>query len=414
MRKLLFLILLIASFNTFSQITHDIRLWELLKDTSSTSFNFSLQNQYLASPTSDPQMLNYFLLLHYAEKTYRNDLIKSLKDENFAGLELYTNIWLSPFAKNLFKDDQSYFSIQLKNSYEQYILFTKDMAELLFSGNKKFAGKSAFVDPLKVNVNLFQSFELTFNSSDLQDNIRYGIGLSYLKGSLFTEFSTYRAELFTSETGDSVYLDLGLRYRSTDQQKRGLKDVNGNGLAFNGYVMLSTSDNAFWYLSMENLGFIKWNKNAVDISMDTNISFSGFDILSTNPFDTSKSFFIDTFQNLDASGEMISFTTSVAPRVKLVYFHQFNDWFSLLAGSEYKIEKYFFPEIYLNGQFKYRNIGLMAGLGLDQYKNPGFNFGISANISNTFYLDAGTHHLQAFGIAPFLGQSMYFRATFLL
>jgi hypothetical protein len=344
-----------------------------------------------------------FLLLQYHDnfKEYSN----SLASENKAGLVLNNYISIKP-GLEIGKVDLGF---TFRNFYDQQISFTKDFFDLVHQGNSPLAGRPLSLAPLIVQSMQFQSFGLDFSFSylkELKSLHKYGFSINLVRGVSFYDLDTRSGELFTSQSGDSIYAGFGFDYRQSDPAGNEWYSTNGVGATvdlFYSYQSIEGKNAVF--IELNNLGFISWNSRSKYFEIDTSLNYTGFDIVNQNPFQ-GKDFFLDTFLNLEEGGVSDNFFQWLTPSLKLVFIHHLNPDKKIIIGTDYFINGYTIPAFYGSMKFMQEKTAFQPGIILDRYGKPGLFFLFNYNILDKLNLNIGSNHIEGF-FYKFNGQSVF-------
>lgn len=233
-----------------------------------------------------------------------------------------------------------------------------DLFELAFYGNKPFAGDTAAMDGAEFNYFRYQQFELGI-SSDNGMGRRLSAGLSMLKGEKLLEVNTGNSYLYTSDIGDRLELYANASVRQSDTSTANTDAFNGWGLSANlmyelNYNTLGNSPGS-GYLRIEcsDLGFIRWNENTFNYSMDTTFRYSG--IYIQDIFNLQDSVFnetVDSMQEAFNSQRAKSANTFILPPLFRLTLGQVNGKRHFTAGIHYRHKANATPFIYLQEGYK--------------------------------------------------------------
>ncbi len=151
--------------------------------------------------------------------------------------------------------------------------FSDDAFNLIFKGNKYFAGKSANLSDFNFNYLAYEEIKIGLEK-DFK-NKWFSAQISYLSGSRYQKMRIKDASLFTSEDGDSLNFTGDLDILTDGEIKRQPATFRGNGAAINldfSYTPSGTQN--ILNLSIHDLGFIKW-KDIDHYQSNTNLAFEG-------------------------------------------------------------------------------------------------------------------------------------------
>ena len=281
MIKYFFTILLIltVSVASYAQI-NDLYNYNYLHKIEAKKHKIDISsNSYYASNSINNSFFNVLLTNNYID----NDLKASnnIQDINYFGSESFNNISYYFVPDTFICCNDFGFKFDLSNVSRINARFTDDLFNLAFYGNKMFAGETAgFTDSFfqsttyqKFSIGLFKQ---TYNEGN---NLTYYIGASIINGQENKYLSLYRSNLFTEETGEYIDFDMQMKYYYSNEGKTNFLENNGIGGAVNFAIVYENTDKDYIInLSVEDLGYIKWNKNARQTYVDSVYHFEGVEI----------------------------------------------------------------------------------------------------------------------------------------
>jgi hypothetical protein len=159
--------------------------------------------------------------------------------------------------------------------------FPMEAVDLMFSGNKKFAGDTVDVSGLNVTGIRFQQMGAGWAYQPGLNTSIYGL-VSIVNGEQLIQADVNRAKLYTSTLGDTLHLNVVGGYKQSDTGNVGFARGNGLGLGLNFGLQapFQAIGSTQWMLSMDvfNLGFIQWNKKTIQFDIDTVVTWTGVEI----------------------------------------------------------------------------------------------------------------------------------------
>ncbi|MEA3495256.1 MAG: DUF5723 family protein [Bacteroidota bacterium] len=401
--------LLLFSTSLFAQLEVDPYFQKIESETGNENY-ISFGSSMFSSPTVEFSRMNYFLLTQFGDRDYKNKILSGLKDENLMGTEFENYILYSPAISDVFGFKDYSISFLLKSVYQQSLFVTDDFVNIFFHGNSSFAGKTAELSPLNYKNYLYHEMQINLNKKS-ENNLCYGFGLSLISASILNEFIVSDASLFTSEEGDSLYANLNVSIRRNNPSKNDLFAVNGLGTALNLYASYEFENKNSFFVAIDNLGFINYNKNTNYFEIDTGISFTGFDVFDEELFEenSENNSFLDTFNNLDNFGLNESYLSFLQPRLKLIYsIKNVYKEFDVNTGLIYVLSKHRTPFVFANLNYSINEkILISSGLSFDQYRKTAFNLGMKMKLLKNAELTFGSYHLEGFGISRTNGFNFY-------
>lgn len=258
------------------------------------------------------------------------------------------------------------------------IQFTDDLFNIIFYGNKEYAGKTADLQGTQVKFMQSQSLQFGF-TKDWTDTLllshRMQLGLSLIKGENLYDITVNSGNIFTQQTGE--YIDITMKgdmYQS-DTNNTGFDAFNGLGAGLNLKYEVKKDSSYRILFEARNLGFMRWNNNTIHNSMDTTIRFEG--IVIDNIFAIQDS----TFNNINAQ-------SIAGDGLKA---RKESHWMLLPITLHANYRQYLGAKNYLEGDITYKNWGTYIPKLMVAYGRK-FNKCLSADI-NAGYGGYGTYHL---------------------
>ncbi len=186
------------------------------------------------------------------------------------------------------KQNSNYFGI--KNSEWRFginhieyadALFSKDYFGLVFFGNKKYENQAAKLEQLKYNYLSYSAIETGFIKT--KHNFRFGMDLGLAIGHKSIEVVGNKGSVFTAQDGEFVDVDLDFTTSVTPNPFTS-KSINGIGATSNFLLGFQLLNNGWIDFYINRLGFIRWNKNAIQSKLDTTTRIEGIEV--QNLFDS--------------------------------------------------------------------------------------------------------------------------------
>lgn len=285
--------------------------------------------------------------------------------------------------------------------------FPKDLFDLAFYGNRRFAGDTAFLDNTSFEFLRYQQIQAGLVNATEKGN-RFGFALSYLKGEENLSLSVNRARLVTDERGESLDADLSFEFLKSDTSDKGMDAFNGWGVSsdlFSEFKLTVAGKNALFRAEINDIGFIRWNENAMVYKADTSLHFEGVfirDIFQVND-SVLKTLSPDTISDgFQSALTRKTYTTFLPSVMRLSWMmesgkvichvgisHRLLANYALLATMKggYKIS----PFITASGKVSYGGYGK-------------FSFGMEMNCSfRNYSLVLGTGNLDGFMLKKYSG-----------
>ena len=294
-----------------------------------------------------------------------------------------------------------FFSIENHNLME--LRFNKELFNLMFNGNSRFAGKTVEMNNMLFRQINFQQFKFGLFKEVNWMSGRNIIGASVAinKGQKEVTAKIHQASLFTHPLGENLDLDLKMDINRTDTNRTNFLAFNGIGSSLDIFYFFDNLKGDKLLFELENFGFIRWNKKSNSFRKDTTYRFDGWPIdnilnVRDDEFDNLKS---DTLVNefafnknsepyssflplkiqLSYTKKIIQDKLTITANAKEILFSGFNPWFMLK------------PNYYLHPKIGVSAIVTYGGYG-------GFNSGIEINIIDIkgFSLTFGSRFINSY------------------
>lgn len=297
--------------------------------------------------------------------------------------------------------------------------FSGDLYNLAMFGNKMYEGNTANLSKTNINNYTYQEMKLGLIWDNIDSTAKFGVSLSYLKGQTFDQIRTQNASIYTASDASQLnfVMNGSLAMSDTSKGKNNMGTFNGNGMAaeFFAYIPYTSKlGSSSFFASVNNLGFIRWNKNTVGYNTDTSYIYKGVTVSNI-------------FQLNNASVQNLSKDSLVKKLVKhgkgpvssnlpmsLFVLHnlKFTQLFSLNTGFRYLFDANYKPYLYFEGQFAiHKNFTATAHVGYGGYGKLSEGMNMEYKIK-TFSVRLGSNAIQGY-IAPkhSLGQGLFFSLT---
>ncbi len=378
--------------------------------------NITVNGEYEASSNAITNgFLSNFYTGKHIDSLQKQTVYKRLQNENRVGGNLSLGV-LGFFGP----DSTNYrFLLGVKQQNVFNSTFSGDMFKLAFDGNKQFAGQTANLSKSIVNNYSYQEFKFGVISTKVEGKANMGLAVSYIKGQNLLRVETNETSLYTEADGTQLILTSNANVEISDTSKKTLMDINGNGFTAEVFVETpykSKLGNSVIYASVNNLGFIRWNKKTYNYNMDTSFVFSGFEV--NNLFALNDSLLSDI--SADSLADNITSVTqhyaSTNLQTSLLLNHRinFNKYFSLTNGFRYMFNANYKPYNYAEGEFHLLKNTFTTALHVGYGGYGKLNVGIWANYTfkDMLSIRIGSNSLQGY-ILPknTLGQGLFLSIT---
>ena len=299
--------------------------------------------------------------------------------------------------------------------------FSADVFNLGFYGNKMYEGKTADISNTNLNHYKYQEIKLGLiwdNNTDT--SVKMGCSVSYLKGQSLLQINTVDANIYTAPDASEIDFNMhgsSLNMSDTGKGKSSFTNFNGNGASLELFASVpytSVLGKSKFFVSLTNLGFIKWNKNTVNYSADTNYRFKG--VQSNNIFQLNdasvKNISKDSLvKHLTTNGKQ-TFSTNLPMTLFLLHTIKFTNLFTLNTGFRNLFNANYKPYVYAEGQFALtKSFTATANIGYGGYGKLSGGLNLQYKIK-TFFIRLGSNAIQGYVLPKqSLGQGLFFSLT---
>ncbi len=212
---------------------------------------------------------------------FRKEITKAMKDR--VDNNIKSNLKFEDFMKTGFTyrrylkkwDGEIFFNYshrQLRN-----VIATKEMYELLFYGNARFAGTTADLSNMNV-----QNFIYNQYTGGIKKKIDYGkyqmdfgVGVSFLQVINQQSISTKQASIYTAVDGDTIKINYDLTFNAAREGANTFFQRNGVGGSGDFHLGFMNKNN--WKLSIDlsDIGYMMFRAAPVNYSAAKTIEFRG-------------------------------------------------------------------------------------------------------------------------------------------
>lgn len=242
-----------------------------------TNANQIVVNSYggVASNAIPQNFMNKFIFPGFIDKDLKDEASGKLKDENIFGGEFITDIntYFKPgsFTKN------GFWGVGFGTNIEGNLNFTKDLFNLIFYGNKPYAGQTLDLNNTSFEAIGYSHIDFTLGKSYKKNQAthNYWIDLGVVLGHNFTSFNLPLASVYTEPNGS--YVDVTIKdgeMAFSDTSSTSLINGFGGKLNLNYHYQ---SEKTTLLVQAKNIGGISWN-SVTSYDIDTTLRFEGIEV----------------------------------------------------------------------------------------------------------------------------------------
>ena len=344
------------------------------------------------------KFFNTFYRGDYIDDDLKQSVFDKTKDKNRLGFDLNYGLWYVHNPDSVSGKSMSWF-VSLRNRQHADALFTGDLFKTYFAGNKQFAGQTAQLGETRFNYINYRQLQLgmSFLSDKGESKVRFGAGLSFLKGEQNLNLFLSKGDVFTDADGQFIDLDMALEVRNSDNSNKKFFDLKGYGAALDLFLGIEKQKSIIRF-ELSDFGFIDWNQNAKSTHNDTALRFEGLRI--DNLFDIGDSL----VNSLDADSiktdmgfitENIDYSTPLPSMIHLGYTHKTKQNLYINAGFAYRMAANYSPYIYIGTEHKFKsNFNINTRFAWGGYGTYNIGLGLSKQFGKAFKVNLGTNNLE--------------------
>lgn len=380
---LIFGFLTICSFYSFSQKVYHSYLQYYPVDTSgslnSKSYLLLQSDISVNSNAATNRFISAYAFGGYIDNEMKDEVQPRLRQVNRYGFEFNSSL-----TGKVNKDSTMAFLAGLSLRQLNTAVFSSDAFNLMFRGNKMFAGKTAHLTPLNFLSFDYQSIFLGLEKK--QKNLKWWAGLAGIRGGNFRSINVERGLFYTGVDGAFVEADANFDIALSGGAPSAVSVSHGTGLAaFAGADY--TCGNSQFGVSISDLGFIKWN-NLKTYSGDSVYRFEGKEIKNILTIDDSlySSYTADSLTNeVGVAGNNEKKSYFLPTRINLNYVYYGPGKLFFITGAEIVLNAGYLPRVYLRPVYRIsKNIFAHVELAAGGYGRLDAEFGVAGYMGYGF------------------------------
>jgi len=344
------------------------------------------------------KFFNFFYRGDFIDTDLKESVFRKIKDKNRLGFDLNYGLWYVHNPDSASLKSTSWF-VGFRNRMHADAQFTGDLFKTYFAGNKQFAGQTASLGESRFNYLSYRQLQLgmSFLSDKGEAKVRFGAGLSFLKGEKNINLFLSKGDVFTDADGQFIDVDMALEVRNSDNSNKKFFDMKGYGASVDLFLGIEKPKSIIRF-ELSDFGFIDWNQNAKSTHNDTAIHFEGLSI--DNLFEIGDSL----VNSLDADSiktemgfitENIDYSTPLPALIHLGYIHKTKENLRINAGFAYRMAANYSPYIYVGTEHKFKsNFNINTRFAWGGYGTYNIGVGMSKQFGKGFKVSLGTNNLE--------------------
>ncbi len=236
---------------------------------------------YANSSALTSEFFNAFYLKQFIDDDMKQRVVNRLGYSNRFGADADLGITCTFARDSLFKIKKASWFVAVREREHLDMVFSRDLFDLVFYGNKKYAGQKLDLGSFRLNQLQYQQFQIGLSRPADTANGGWSIGVSLLKGQNHFSAVVPQAEFYTSP--DGRYIDLNAQYEvhASDTAHKKLAAFNGIGTSTDlGYDIPYNTfySEGIFSVQLLDFGFIAWNSNSMHMAKDTSYHFDGINL----------------------------------------------------------------------------------------------------------------------------------------
>ena len=364
--------------------------------------------------------------------TINNDFVKSLYYGDIIDADMKQNAREKIAASNTFggmsrvgftytyhslsSANKPVFSFSLFDRSHLDMKFSDDLFNMLFYGNKMFAGETAQLGNFNLDFLRYQQFRFGWGWKGDATHGGYGFACSFLSGEQNITVKAPTADLFTASDGTYLNFDIAMDVDMTDTSRKEYFAQNGAGLSADLFYEMPYT---FWNkpgrirFDLKDLGFIQWNSNSMHYSADSSYHYEGIEVTDLFNLDSSASpLNIDEVIDENTSFKKQQYTTRIPGMLDIHTKFFYGKQIAFEKGITWRFntsaKMYYYAKIhFLLGRSKSADIAYVIGYGGYGKFNSGID--LSADIGKfysfqfmSYYLFSGVTAQSTTGMGAYI------------
>jgi hypothetical protein len=331
----------------------------------------------------------------------KDEVSKKLSDKNLLGAGFEQNLFF------VFHPDSSKKNITafagISNKFHSDSKFPRDLFELVFRGNKSYAGKTADLSDFEFNSYNYRQFTAGMGKDFVRPHskIYVGAAVNVVQGVRFNKIKSGHTTLYTQPDGEYLDGDFDVTIQRDDSASAKFLPSDGTGFSGDLFFSFESETGNIFSAAFEDFGNIRWNKYSSTVRIDTSFSYSGIDVSDLFIFNDSVStqMTVDStyYQNFLTNRKKERVTTQLPFSVRFAYMHPFkNIHLDVTAGVGLLLYTNATPNYFASGNYhlnKKNEIALMVSYGGFAKFNAGIS--VAHHFAHGFSVHAGSNYISS-------------------
>ncbi len=174
--------------------------------------------------------------------------------------------------KHYFKKPSVSLYVSYYHRNMRFLTTDRDAFELVFYGNKRFEDKTASLSNINFENLMYNQYSIGVSKSD--GHFFGGLNVSFLQGFSDQQLKNSKGSLYTAPYGEYLDVAYNLTFNQANNGASSFFDLDGKGFSADLQLGYNAEN---WRLSMtiQDLGYINWNRRPTNYVGDTAIRYNG-------------------------------------------------------------------------------------------------------------------------------------------
>lgn len=344
-----------------------------------------------------------FFTGQYLDESTKDAVQIKLGDYNRLGLDWNTEISFMNLNDSLLGKNWGYY-LGVKNRIYADSRFNSNFYNLMFYGNRDFAGQTADFSDSYADLIMYQQFQVGFMKQlhHKNDIHTIGFGLSFINGNFRYAGNIFNGSLYTDDLGENVELNANVEFQRTSANHMYFMANNGSGISFDLFYEGKLGQNSFVSFSLNDVGFINWDRPGDKLTIDSTLNFSGVEIENVFTTDGSEfTHFVDSLDQYYLKESADNFGLMALPmNMNISYSHLLGGGKVMLQGGlQLRSLNSYVPMVYLRGIFyPHKRVMLGTMIGYGGYSNLNVGLDLGFDFGKGYIINLSTRNLE--GLVP--------------
>jgi len=385
-----------------------------IEDSSNSKIGLWFETNFNSNVLNNSVYYNAIFQTGITRNSMKNMETRAL-GRNVAGTQETERLYYSWLSKKSNDSSKLIHTVNVSSRRAVNVQFGKDAFLLAGFGNKRFAGQTAYLNNMKLN--LIQFTQIQYGIIKEQKNkISYGAGVAFLMGNRYGNYYLNNTSLYTSDIGDSVSGTISGHLISSDTSSKNIYDLNGYGASIDAFISIpvnwlkKNNEQGSLKFELNEFGLISW-KNTLRYNLNGQLDWAGIQVPSIT--EIGDSIYRDQVpENLQdefvESTETKNLTSFLAPRIAVYFNEKLTKNIELRNMIDYRINANYLPYIASTQIFRLTKTDKKYKYFFNLHESLGgygyFGFGLGLQVEHKkFGAVLGTRNLIAMTVPEVLG-----------